>query len=217
MTFAVSRLFLVSYVALWILVLVLVVLCLALAQQIGLLNVRLPPLGGRTVDVGAEIGSDIDARVVETVDGRPVRIGGPAARPMLVIALSATCSVCADAAVALRSIARSRRGELDILLIGLTDSPIAMAQFVKANKLERFDLTVDPELRAELGLRTAPYGMVLDEHGAVRAKGIVNHLEHLEGLVTDDQRTNEQSPVAPIARLGRPSGRVDAPDEGALM
>ena len=157
MTFAVSRLFLVSYVALWIVVLVLVVLCLALAQQIGLLNVRLPPLGGRTVDVGPEIGSDIDARVVETVDGRPVRIGGPAARPMLVIALSATCSVCADAAVALRSIARSRRGELDILLIGLTDSPIAMTQFVMF-KTGSDGITATKDASARDDTRTDPVG-----------------------------------------------------------
>ena len=41
----------------------------------------------------------------------------------------------------------------------------------------------DPELVGAYGIPGVPYAVVLDERGIVRAKGTVNNLEQMEGML----------------------------------
>jgi hypothetical protein len=52
----------------------------------------------------------------------------------------------------------------------------------------------DPELERLYGIPGPPFAVVMDEFGIVRAKGTVNNLEQVEGLVDTALRRIEEVP-----------------------
>jgi len=52
----------------------------------------------------------------------------------------------------------------------------------------------DPELERAYGVPGTPFVLVMDELGVVRAKGTVNNLEQVEGLVDTALRRIEEVP-----------------------
>jgi hypothetical protein len=67
-----------ALIALWILVLVLALVVVALLRQVGMLHERLGPVGALMLPGGPEVGQETPAFELEAIDGRAVRIGGPA-------------------------------------------------------------------------------------------------------------------------------------------
>jgi methylamine dehydrogenase accessory protein MauD len=49
--------------------------------------------------------------------------------------------------------------------------------------LERYSFINGPEVGQAFGVGKLPYAVLLDEHGAILSKGLVNSREHLESLV----------------------------------
>src|SRR3712207_8950825 len=69
---------LVSYVVLWALVVVLGVMVVALARQIGTLHLRLGPRGALEMDdEGPPLGEAPPVTEVTTIDGEAITVGGP--------------------------------------------------------------------------------------------------------------------------------------------
>ncbi len=92
----------VSYIVLWVIVVVLAVLVVALARQIGTLHLRLGPRGALEIDdEGPALGETPEP--IDAVDarGRSVTIGGPG-EPQLLLFVSPTCPVCRDVLPSLR-------------------------------------------------------------------------------------------------------------------
>jgi hypothetical protein len=80
-----------AFVVQWILVAVLAIVVVALARQIGVLQLRLAPLGALEIDdEGPPLGEAPEARQVRTPDGSSRMIGGPG-RGRLVAFVSDTC------------------------------------------------------------------------------------------------------------------------------
>ena len=89
-----------AFVVQWILVAVLAIVVVALARQIGVLQLRLAPLGALEVDdEGPVLGEAPEARHVRTPDGSRRMIGGPRGR--LVAFVSDTCPICEQVAPSL--------------------------------------------------------------------------------------------------------------------
>jgi len=153
-----------AFLVLWILVAVLAIVVVALARQIGVLQLRLAPLGALEVDdEGPELGEAPEARSVRTPDGSRRVIGGPGRR-RLVAFVSETCPICERVAPSLPAAARASGLELQ--------------------------LVSDPDLETAYRVPGVPFVVVLDEVGVVRSKGTVNSLEQVEGLVdTASRRT----------------------------
>lgn len=156
----------VAFVVLWLLVVVLSVVVIALARQVGTLHLRLGPRGALEIDdEGPGLGDSPPVVTASTADGVTVMLGGPG-RPRLVLFASASCSICREVSPGIPAAAAT--GHL-------------VPQIVH-----------DPEAERVYGVPGTPYVIVLDEHGAVRAKGTVNNLEQVEGLVdTAARRTRE--------------------------
>jgi hypothetical protein len=152
-----------AFVVLWVLVLVLAVVVAALARQIGVLHLRVEPLGALEVDdEGPALGATPEVRIARgRVGGTPVRVGGPGPR-RLVAFVSPTCPICEHLAPSLPAAARAG---------GL------VAQVVW-----------DPELEVAYRVPGVPFLVVLDELGVVRSKGTVNSLEQIEGLIDTARR-----------------------------
>jgi hypothetical protein len=83
-----------AFVVQWILVTVLAVVVVALARQIGVLQLRLAPLGALEVDdEGPPLDEAPEARRVRSPDGSSTVLGGPG-RGRLVAFVSDTCPIC---------------------------------------------------------------------------------------------------------------------------
>jgi methylamine dehydrogenase accessory protein MauD len=174
-----------SYVALWVLVAALALLVLALARQIGTLHLRLAPRGALELDEEGppleEAPQRIDGR---DADGRPVTIGGPGEAQLLLF-VSPACSTCRDVLPSLPVAARAGRMR-----------PVAIADDDDLDGYPRaVPVVAGPDIARAYDIPGTPYAVVLDRLGVVRAKGTVNTLEQLEGLVGTARRRLEEAPV----------------------
>lgn len=155
-----------AFVAQWVLLLVLGVTIVALARQVGTLHLRLGPRGALEIDTeGPEIGSAPLPLQARTERGDPVRLGGPGPGRLVLFA-SASCSICREVAPAIPAVARAA---------GL--APIVVH---------------DEDAERAFDVPGTPFLVILDEHGTVRAKGTVNNLEQVEGLVDTARRRAEE-------------------------
>ena len=179
----------VSYVVLWILVVGLALLCLALARQVGTLHLRLGPRGALEIDQeGPPLGEAPEALDLADLDGRPVSIGGAGAS-QLVLFVSPDCPVCRDVLPSLPAAARAG---------GL--SPVVVADLQPGETSDLLDRVRAPVAPAPFaldryGVPGTPFAVVFDEMGVVRAKGTVNNLEQLEGLVDTAKRRRAELAV----------------------
>lgn len=146
-----------AFVVQWVLLAVLTIVVVALARQIGVLHLRLSPLGALEVDAeGPPLGQAPPSRTARAPDGTPTMIGGPG--PMRLVAFtSPTCPICEQVLPGIPAAATAAK---------------LVPQFVSDGELER-----------AYGVPGVPFLLVLDTAGVVRAKGTVNTLEQVEGLI----------------------------------
>jgi len=151
-----------AFVVQWILLAVLGVVVVALARQIGVLHMRLGPLGALEVDVeGPPLGEAPPARSARDRGGVAVHVGG-AGRQRLLAFVSETCPICERVLPSLPAAADAFGLELQVIS--------------------------DRELERAYGVPGVPFVVVFDELGVVRSKGTVNTLEQVEGLVDTARR-----------------------------
>ncbi|HSB09066.1 MAG TPA: thiol-disulfide isomerase [Blastocatellia bacterium] len=174
---------LVSYLALWLVVALLLLAVFALARQVGLLHRRMGPAVARTENEGPSIGETIQKVKVVNFEGREMTVGGDRTLPTLFVFLSATCPTCLELAPALRSIWKSDRNSLELVMVTVDSDAHVNRNFIARNKLWGIPLVVSQSLALQLGVFSPPYGVLIDAQGLVLAKGVVNHLEHLESLI----------------------------------
>jgi len=182
----------VSYVVLWIVVVALALLVLALVREIGTLHLRLGPRGALEIDgEGPPLGETPQAIEASDLDGRPVVVGGPG-REQLLLFVSPGCPVCRDVLPSF-GVAASAAG-LDPIVIAEADETGAWELARDAHI--GAPVVASPDAAHAYGVPGTPYAVALDRYGVVRAKGTVNTLEQIEGLVdTARRREHETAPV----------------------
>jgi hypothetical protein len=104
--------------------------------------------------------------VAVAADGSPTVLGGPG-DPRLVLFSSPTCPVCDEVEPAIPAAARA--GHL------------------------RPQVLHDPEAEHTFDIPGTPFVVVFDRMGVVRAKGTVNNLEQVEGLVDAANRRIDEA------------------------
>jgi methylamine dehydrogenase accessory protein MauD len=168
-----------SYAVLWVLVVVLCFVVVALARQIGTLHLRLGPRGALEMD---DEGPPLDEAppIVETRDltGTPVTVGGGGVSRMVMF-VSPGCMVCDRVLPSLPVVATS--AGLETLVVTDVDAQESVAAFGTTTGGLR--IVPSPELTQTYAVPGTPYLVVMDPEGLVRAKGTVNNLEQMEGLV----------------------------------
>jgi len=157
-----------AFIAQWLLVLVLATVVVALARQVGTLHLRLGPRGALEVDSeGPALGEAPPAMPGIDDDGDRVLVGG-AGPARVVLFSSPTCSICREVAPGIGAAAAAA---------GLT--PLVLH---------------DPDLERVYDVPGTPFLLVMDRSGVVRAKGTVNNLEQVEGLIDLGMRRIEEVP-----------------------
>ncbi|HVF52309.1 MAG TPA: hypothetical protein VNC78_01750 [Actinomycetota bacterium] len=168
-----------SYVLLWIVVIMLCMLVVALARQIGALHLRLGPRGAfEADDEGPPLGEAPPPMEVRDPLGAAVAIGGPGS-PSLLLFVSPGCHVCEQVLPAVDVVARA--GALDPLVITDVDEEETALAF--ARRSFKAPVLSGIDVATSYSVPGTPYVIVLDGSGVVRAKGTVNNLEQMEGLV----------------------------------
>jgi len=177
-----------SNLLLWVLVCVLSLVVVALTRQIGLLHERIAPVGALAVTRGPAVGELSPELVVESLDGRSIRIGGPdgSEQKTLLFFLSPTCPVCATLLPTLRRMVGSETDGTRLLFA--SDGPRAEHEaFCKEKKISTSDYVLSRELGLLFEVSKLPYAVLIDESGSIRAKGLVNTREHVESLFEADK------------------------------
>lgn len=178
----------VSYAFLWVAVVVLAVLVVALAREVGALHLRLGPRGALEIDTeGPEIGAVVPPLDASAMDGRTARIGGPGASRLYLFA-SPTCGICRDVLPA-----------MPFLLRGGVDGAViaeAPARDLAAWRQTGVAVVSSPEAFLAYSVPGTPYAVVLDDRGAVLAKGTPNDPAQLEGLLETARRRIEAEVVS---------------------
>lgn len=185
----VSGWWLVSYVVLWILVVALSILVLALARQIGVLHLRLGPRGALEIDdEGPPLGEAPEPADARTLDGRELTVAGPG-EPQLLFFVSPGCPICKQLLPSLAPAARAAR----MAPLAIVDVEEPAAREAYAHNGAGLPLVASPELARRYDIPGTPYAVVLDAIGVVRAKGTVNNLEQIEGLVDTARKRVEET------------------------
>lgn len=173
--------FTVALVLLWIVVIVLGVVVLALARQVGVLFERVAPMGALITDGGPKIGEASPHYELTTLNGGPVVIGARGARSTLLFFLSPTCPVCKKLLPVLKSASKAEQSWLEVVLASDGDRP-KQETFVRQQGLEAFPYVLSTDLGLGYRVNRLPFAVLIDGDGIVRAKGLINNREQLESL-----------------------------------
>lgn len=182
-----STWFTASYVVLWMLVVALCFVVVALARQIGTLHLRLGPRGALEMDdEGPVLGSTATPIDTEDTKGEQVSIGGPR---QLLLFVSPGCHVCEQVLPSVGAVAQA--GKLAPIVVTDVDEEETALTF----KTKR----VNAPVVAGIGVAQSyqipgtPYVVITDAAGKIAAKGTVNNLEQIEGLVDSAERRRVES------------------------
>jgi methylamine dehydrogenase accessory protein MauD len=177
-----------SQILLWIGLIVLSVVCIALARQVGVLHQRIAPAGALALRQPLTLGEPVPSFDLRTLDGASVQIGGErGGRSQLLLFLSPDCRVCESLLPSLRSAHGAERAWLDIVLA--SDGEGAQhAAFVRDQGLAKFPYIVSETLGRTYGVAKLPYAVLIDAAGKLAATGLVNTREHLESLFVAKER-----------------------------
>jgi methylamine dehydrogenase accessory protein MauD len=179
-----GRLWEISHVILWIVVLLEGALILAMARLLGRINRRMPPVGARMIDPGPEIGAATPEWEAVDYFGKTVDARFPRNRGFLFLYISPHCSVCAALVPSARRIFREVENEVEGVWVMVSGSRERRLEYAAKSQLGSHAVFGQEDLPAALRLEGAPFALWVAADGTVRAKGMVNHREHLESLVT---------------------------------
>ena len=152
-----------------------------LARQIGVLYERITPMGALVNDSGPKVGDQSPTFSLPSLTGAAVQLGQGQRRSTLVFFLSPTCPVCKKLIPILRSVRDSEQTWLDVVLASDGDAD-KHKRFVDYTGLNDFPYVLSAELGIAYRVSRLPFAVLLDDHGTIRSKGLINSREQLESL-----------------------------------
>ncbi len=180
-----DRLWLISYLALWGLVLVLGFLLLGALRALAVLRWRLDQLIATTPRRlgrdGLRVGTKAPDFTLPDPDGTERSLHDVAGRPVLLVFLQAACKPCRAVVPELNRV--YQKGKVKVLAVN-TGEVEAVRQWV-AEVGAQFPVLVQNQrdLSRRYEITATPFGFLIDDQGMIRAKGIVNNRQHLDFLL----------------------------------
>ncbi len=179
---------LISNVVLWIAVIGLAVLVLALTRQIGVLHGRLAPAGALAMNATLNVGDAVPVQKHANLNGNEVTLGEVSDKNVksLIFFLAPNCPVCKTLIPALKSLQKSEKGSLNIILASDGDD-VLQKILIKDEALEEFPYILSEALGRQMGVSKLPYGVLIGGDGIVKSYGLVNTREHLDSLLVAEE------------------------------
>ncbi len=101
---------------------------------------------------------------------------------MMVFFLSPTCPICKTLLPVLKSMQRSEKSWLSIILA--SDGDLSdQHRLIEEQNLGNFSYVLSPELGLKFEVGKLPYAVLIDSQGILKSNGLVNSREHLESLI----------------------------------
>ncbi len=174
---------LVSNVLLWCLVIVLALVVLALARQVGVLHERVAPAGALMPTTGPKVGEVTARGTFRDLAGAEFVVGGPGydGRATLVLWISPTCPVCRALVPTAVSLAEAER--LRLVFASDGDRLDQHQAYVRDLRIAGYPYVVSQALGMSYAVSKLPFAVLIGADGVLRSKGLVNTREHLESLV----------------------------------
>lgn len=197
----------ISYLVLWALVVIQVILTLALARLVGQLSRRNPPAGARVINPGPEIDSLVENWDGTDLFGNTVNVRFPRERGLFLLYVSPHCSVCSALIPSGKRFFKEISGEVNgawIMVLGSRETQIS---YTRENGLNEHLVAAEEQLPPSWRVAGAPFGLWISASGQVKAKGMVNHREHLESLRLA-ARTGHPSIQSYLSALGQEEEKV---------
>jgi methylamine dehydrogenase accessory protein MauD len=178
------HLFLISFAGSWLILIALGLMITLVLQRVG--EMLLEGAGGHHPLV-TDDGPQLHEKMVEfsgrDMTDRPIAVSDFRGRPLVVLFLSLACRPCEELLGELTPTRRYTLRKPEFLLV-------LEAGYTEARRLLQSNWTsvpaiVDPgaEIRTSLGIARVPFGVLVDEDGVARMKGVTNTRRHLEALV----------------------------------
>ena len=180
----------VSQVLLWAAVIVLSILCLALARQVGVLHERVAPAGALSMNQNLIVGAKAPIINVNTLDGVKMEIGSVSdvGRSTLVFFLSPDCPICKQLLPIVRSSLTRERKWIDGIIASDGGLEAIHRDIAAKHKLGDIPYVLSEELGRSYGVSKLPYAVLIDEKGLIASMGMVNSREHIESLFEAKER-----------------------------
>jgi methylamine dehydrogenase accessory protein MauD len=174
---------LVSNAILWCLVIVLALVVLALARQVGVLHERVAPAGALMPTNGPKVGERTEPASLRDLAGAGLTVGGPAVdgRATLVLWVSPTCPVCRTLVPTAVSMAQAER--LRLVFASDGDKLEQHRAYVEDLRIDDYPYVVSQAFGMSYAVSKLPFAVLIGADGVLRSKGLVNTREHLESLV----------------------------------
>jgi len=171
-----------SQFLLWIVVIAQGIIILALARQIGVLHMRVAPVGALLTAAGPGVGEHSPRLEVHAMAGNAITLGAPLAtgKALLLLFVSASCPICKILIPIAKNFAKSER--LDVVFVGDADAA-DQRKLIAQYDLDEHCFVNGPEIGMTYRIDKLPYAVLLDDVGVIAAKGLVNSREHLESLI----------------------------------
>jgi len=181
----VTEAMIVSNAILWIVVIVLALVVLALARQVGILHERVAPAGALMPTSGPKVGELTDALSVADVNGQTVSVGGPsdAGLNTLILFISPTCPVCKSLVPTAKSLAGAEKCRLQLVFASDGDKLEQHQAYTRDLAIERYPYVLSEKLGMSFEVSKLPFAVLIGADGTLKSKGLVNTREHLESLI----------------------------------
>ncbi|MEJ2258374.1 MAG: methylamine dehydrogenase accessory protein MauD [Woeseiaceae bacterium] len=176
---------LVSNLVLWVLVIVLALVVLALARQVGILHERVAPAGALQPTEGPKVGELTEPMSLEDLQGNRVTIGGVNGDGLVtfVLFISPTCPVCKSLVPTAKSLARKESARMRLLFASDGDNHEQHVAYAKDLQLDDYPYVLSQPLGMAYHVSKLPFALLIGADGSLQSKGLVNTREHLESLI----------------------------------
>ena len=180
-----TEMLVISNVLLWVLVVVLALVVLALARQVGILHERVAPAGALQPTEGPKVGELTKAMPLTDLAGRPVTIGGADADGLgtFVMFISPTCPVCKSLVPTAKSLARKESSRMRLIFASDGDDRSEHEAYTRDLGLDDYPYVLSETLGMTYHVSKLPFAVLIGADGSLQSKGLVNTREHLESLI----------------------------------
>ena len=183
-----SELWVASYVLLWVIVGILAFVCVGLLRQLGLVQLRLGGDPGVLITPeGIERGQRApDFEALDVLRRLPVRLSDLAGSRLLLAFVSPSCLACHQLMPHLNDLSKEHSADLHVAII-CYGTINASEEFARQNKITATVLA-DPTngIAAAYGVQVTPFAFLIDEHGDVLIRGVVNTWPQLDALLAEE-------------------------------
>ncbi|MGI8638680.1 MAG: hypothetical protein ACR2MG_01825 [Pyrinomonadaceae bacterium] len=185
---------LISYIVLWAITLLLVIVVLAHSRLLGLLHYRFGPAAARPLADGPDIGTKLKEISGINVNSEKWAMSFPADSELVLVFVSPQCSTCNALLPHISDFSRAE-SSIKVVLMSTIDDVGMNRAYVGYRNLEKMTYIFNEKLSEELNIEATPYALYINKKGEVAAKGLVNNYENLNGL----KKAAENKPVKTVS------------------